>query len=62
MIARRIAQVLVVASAAHISSLNGAAAQQVRMRWQDFISGPDGATRLASLVKAITKMKSLDAR
>jgi hypothetical protein len=28
--------------------LNGAAAQQVRMRWQDFISGPDGATRLAS--------------
>jgi hypothetical protein len=61
MIARRIAQVLVVASAAHISSLNGAAAQQVRMRWQDFISGPGGATRLASLVKAITKMKSLDA-
>jgi hypothetical protein len=59
MIARRIAQVLVVASAAHISS--GAAAQQVRMRWQDFISGPDGATRLASLVNAITKMKSLDA-
>ena len=61
MIARRIAQVLVVASAAHIWSLNGAAAQQVRMRWQDFINGPDGATRLASLVKAITKMKSLDA-
>jgi hypothetical protein len=59
MIARRIAQVLVVASAAHISS--GAAAQQVRMRWQDFISGPDGATRLANLVNAITKMKSLDA-
>jgi hypothetical protein len=36
------------------------AAPQVRMRWQDFISGPDGAKRLASLQAAITKMKSLD--
>ncbi len=36
------------------------AAPQVRMRWQDFISGPDGAKRLASLEAAITKMKSLD--
>ncbi len=35
-------------------------ATQVRMSWQDFISGPDGAKRLASLQKAITKMKSLD--
>jgi Common central domain of tyrosinase/Polyphenol oxidase middle domain len=61
MIASRILQILVVATAAHMSSLNGAAAQQVRMRWQDFISGPDGAARLASLVNAITKMKSLDA-
>ncbi len=33
---------------------------QVRMRWQDFISGSAGAQRLASLQKAITKMKSLD--
>jgi hypothetical protein len=33
---------------------------QVRMRWQDFISGPDGAKRLASLEKAVKKMKSLD--
>ena len=33
---------------------------QVRMRWQDFISGPDGAKRLASLQSAIAKMKSLD--
>ena len=36
------------------------AAPQVRMRWQDFINGPDGAKRLASLQAAITKMKSLD--
>src|SRR5258707_10124592 len=35
-------------------------ATQVRMSWQDFISGPDGATRLAHLQAAITKMKSLD--
>ncbi len=33
---------------------------QVRMSWQTFISGPAGAQRLASLNKAITKMKSLD--
>jgi Common central domain of tyrosinase/Polyphenol oxidase middle domain len=33
---------------------------QVRMSWQTFISGPAGAQRLASLKKAITKMKSLD--
>ena len=30
------------------------------MRWQDFIAGTAGAARLASLQKAITKMKSLD--
>jgi len=35
-------------------------APQVRMKWQDFIKGPDGAKRLASLKKAIAKMKSLD--
>ena len=37
-----------------------AAAPQVRMRWQDFIAGPAGAKRLASLEKAVSKMKSLD--
>lgn len=35
-------------------------APQVRMRWQDFVSGPDGAKRLASLQAGIQKMKSLD--
>jgi hypothetical protein len=33
---------------------------QTRMRWQDFISGPDGAKRLASLMAGVKKMKSLD--
>jgi hypothetical protein len=33
---------------------------QLRMRWQDFVKGPDGAKRLASLQKAVAKMKSLD--
>src|SRR5262249_31797185 len=37
-----------------------AAPPQVRMRWQDFISGPDGAKRLASLQAAVTKMKALN--
>lgn len=32
----------------------------VRMKWQDFVSGVDGAKRLASLKKAVAKMKSLD--
>ncbi|HEV2645890.1 MAG TPA: tyrosinase family protein [Acidobacteriaceae bacterium] len=36
------------------------AAPQVRMRWQDFISGPGGPARLASLKKAVLKMRSLD--
>src|SRR6201996_5364359 len=31
-----------------------------RMKWQDFVSGDDGAKRLASLQNAVTKMKSLD--
>jgi hypothetical protein len=35
-------------------------APQVRMRWQDFISGPDGAKRLANFEAAVQKMKSLD--
>ena len=42
MIARRTVQVLVAVIAAFILSLSSADAQQVRMRWQDFISGPDG--------------------
>ena len=33
---------------------------QVRMRWQDFISGPDGAKRLGRLMAGVKKMKSLD--
>jgi len=32
----------------------------VRMKWQDFVNGADGAKRLASLQKAVAKMKSLD--
>ena len=35
-------------------------APRVRMKWQDFIKGPAGAKRLASLQKAVTKMKSLN--
>src|SRR5271165_1247905 len=35
-------------------------APQVRMKWQDFIAGPDGAQRLASLKGGVAKMKSLD--
>jgi hypothetical protein len=38
----------------------GAPALHVRMKWQDFVNGPDGAKRLASLEKAIAKMRSLD--
>ena len=36
-------------------------APQVRLSWQHFIQGAAGAQRLASLKKAITKMKSLNA-
>lgn len=39
---------------------SGPPAPQVRMKWQDFVKGPDGAKRLASLETAIAKMKSLD--
>ena len=34
---------------------------QVRLSWQSFIGGPGGPARLASLKKAIAKMKSLNA-
>jgi hypothetical protein len=60
MIALQTVHVPIAALAALILSLNDAGAQQVRMRWQDFVSGPDGAMRVASLVTAVTKMKSLD--
>ena len=33
---------------------------QVRLKWQDFVRGPEGARRLGSLEKGIAKMKSLD--
>ena len=47
-------------SASAVPVFADAAAPQVRMRWQDFSSGPDGAKRVASLQKAVAKMKSLD--
>jgi len=42
------------------SKRDGSLAPQIRMRWQDFIGGPDGTKRLASLQTAIAKMRSLD--
>ena len=33
---------------------------QMRMRWQDFVNGVEGAKRLASLQAGVAKMKSLD--
>jgi hypothetical protein len=42
------------------SQRDGSSAPQIRMRWQDFINGTDGAKRLASLQTAIAKMRSLD--
>lgn len=38
----------------------GTSAPHLRMKWQDFIAGPDGAKRLASLEMAVAKMRSLD--
>ena len=61
MIARRNLHVLAAAIAALMLMRTGVEAQQVRMRWQDFISGSDGVRRLASLMAAVAKMKSLDA-
>lgn len=51
---------LVLASPGASAQANGDPTPQVRMKLQDFASGPDGAKRLASLQKAVTKMKSLD--
>lgn len=36
------------------------ATPQVRMRWQDFIAGPEGEKRVASLKAAVAKMKELN--
>lgn len=58
--------ILLVTFSAHLGAQQAWAANgqdsapQVRMRWQDFISGPDGAKRVASLQAAVQKMKSLD--
>src|SRR6266700_965514 len=40
---------------------DGSAPLRVRLSWEDFVKGPDGAKRLASLKRGIAKMKSLDA-
>ena len=51
---------LALLSALAVTGTAAAQAPQVRMRWQDFVAGPDGVKRLASLQAAIKKMKSLD--
>lgn len=56
--ARRVSLAVVCALA--VTGTAAAQAPQVRMKWQDFVAGPDGAKRLASLQAAIKKMKSLD--
>ena len=43
-----------------VTGTAAAQAPQLRMKWQDFVAGPDGAKRLTSLENAIKKMKSLD--
>ena len=61
---RGFTQLLAITVAAVIALQLTAEAQtgqpQVRMRWQNFIDGQEGAKRLASLQKAVLKMKSLD--
>jgi tyrosinase len=52
--------VLPLASHGAYAQTSAAPALHVRMKWQDFVNGPDGATRLASLEKAVAKMRSLD--
>src|SRR5947209_20342563 len=48
------------ASNSACAQTGGSPAPQVRMKWQDFISGPNGEQRLASLEKAVAEMRSLD--
>ena len=52
--------VLTLISPSAHAQTNGDPVPQVRMKWQDFVSGPDGTKQLASLQKAVAKMKSLD--
>ena len=52
--------VLTLISPSAHAQTNGDPVPQVRMKWQDFVSGPDGNKRLASLQMAVAKMKSLD--
>jgi hypothetical protein len=52
--------VLPLVSHSAYAQTSGYSALQVRMKWQDFVNGPDGAKRLASLEKAVAKMRSLD--
>ena len=40
---------------------DGSAPLRVRLSWENFVKGPAGAKRLASLEKGIAKMKSLNA-
>jgi hypothetical protein len=49
-----------IASSAKPSGTGAGPGPQVRMRWQDFIKGAEGAKRLTSLTAAVAKMKSLD--
>ena len=51
---------LALGSAPHRLQAQSTPAPNIRMKWQDFISGPDGAQRLASLQNAVAKMKSLN--
>jgi hypothetical protein len=51
---------LALGSVPHRLQAESTAAPNIRMKWQDFIGGPDGADRLTSLQKAVAKMKSLD--
>jgi hypothetical protein len=52
--------VLALASYSAYPQTHRSPALHVRMKWQDFVKGPNGAKRLASFEKAVAKMKSLD--
>jgi hypothetical protein len=61
-LAVRIASLLVltVLSSGAWAQTSGNPPINVRMKWQDFVNGPDGAKRLAGLQTAVAKMRSLD--
>ena len=42
-----------------VTGTAAAQAPQVRMKWQDFVAGPDGAKRLASLQAATNRTRRL---